>query len=493
MGDLYSILELPLILEEGQKNVIDKKIDCAKRIYNNMLSDNLKKYKEMIKTKEWRGLNDIIREELSGAAKKSDRLKGAYARKNEIMRANGFSDFGFRSQVLEYSKYYQKHIPAIVARLSVGMPMWSAFEKLFFENGDMVHFKKFDDTMSLCSDNKSGIRFLQEESGRYYVFLSNRSAKAKEAKIYVKESLNMYEREMLFQAKIKKVCILKRLEKSKRSYYVQLTLRRAPFEKLDKEGNPLHPVREDRVGIAIWRGQLCAVSSKETYTVDLTPDAEEFEQRKQTLSRELQHLREVNNQQNYNEDGAIKNGIVDKNGKRCRLHWNESNHYKGVKQELRELHRVHAEQKDLHQRKIVWKLLSMGNEFYLADTSFITKKPEWDEEEPLPNSEYKKKKERRKSIPEAAPAALLTKLDLKLQGYGYEPVHRYKIPERLYWYHHEKGVSEEQFFPGEDILVNGKVINQTLYRALLIRHYEEAKGYDQNGIEENWKAVSGLY
>lgn len=492
MAEQYSILQLPLITNKGQKNVLDKKIDCAKKIYNNMLSDNLKKYKEMIKTKEWRGLNDIIREELSGTTKKSDRLKGAYARKNEIMRANGFSDFAFRSQAIEYSKYYQKHISSTMASIGIGMPMWAAFEKLFFGNGEKVHFKKFDDNMSLCSDNKSGIRFLQEENGRYYVFLSNRKARAKEAKLYIKEPLNTYEEEMLFQAQIKKVCVIKRLEKNKRSYYVQLTLKRAPFEKLDNEGNLLHPVHEDRIGVAIWRGQLCAVSSKETYTVDLSPDAAEFEQRKQALSRELQHLREVTNQQNYNEDGTIKKGIVDKNGKRRRLHWNESNHYKRVKQELRELHRVHTEQKDLHQRKIVWKLLSMGNEFYLADTSFITKKPEWDEEEPLPNSEYKKKKERRKSIQEVAPAALLTKLDLKLQGYGNEPAHRYKIPERLYWYHHEKGVSEEQFFPGEDILVNGKVINQTLYRALLIRHYEESKGYDQNGIEENWKAVSGL-
>lgn len=491
MKTVYSVIQFPLITEEGQKNALEKKMDCARRIYNCMLSDNLKKYNEMVKTKKWRELNDIIREELSGSSKKSERLKEAYNQKNQILRENGFSDYDFRGQAILYSKYYQKHISSTMASVGIGIPMWAAFEKLLFGNGQRVSFKRYDDFMSLMSDNKSGIRFLQEEDGRYYVLLSNRAAKAKPIKLYIKGPSNIYEEEMLTQSKIKKVCIIRKIQKNKACFYVQLTVDRPPFVKVDANGEIKHPIKEDSVGIAIWKGTLCAVSSDAVYSINLNIDQAEFEKKRTELSTELEHLRRVLNQQNYNEDGTIKKGIMDDNGKKRKLHWKESNHYKRVKNELRELHRVHSVKKDLLQRKIVWDLLAMGNEFHIADTSFLTNKPEWDEEAPLPNSEYKKKKERRKSIQEAAPSMLLTKLDMKLSGLGLAPITKHKLPEELYWYHHEKGVSDKSLFAGETIMVNGKAINHTMYRAFLIRHFDnEIKGvYDQKVLDNEFSKI----
>ena len=107
----YCTLELPLHVNEGEKNAIDKKMECARKVYNNMLKSNLKTYNEMVKTRIWRELKSIVKEELQlDNTKKSNRLKDTYSKLNAIMDKNGFNEFTFKSQAVEYSKYYQKHL-----------------------------------------------------------------------------------------------------------------------------------------------------------------------------------------------------------------------------------------------------------------------------------------------------------------------------------------------------------------------------------------------
>lgn len=487
----YSILELPLITEPWQKDIIDTKMDCVRRVYNSMLSKELKRYNEMIKTREWRSLNEIIKEELQKAEaenskKKSDVLKAAYDRKNEIMRENSFSDFDFRSKAIVYSKYYQKHVSSKMAMVNVGQPMWAAFEKLFFGNGEKVAFKKYDEVTTIASDNKSGIRLMQDDNGKYYVLISNKAAKAKPVKLYIKGPNTTYDKEML-TAKIKVVRVIKKIEKGDRKYYCQLTVERTPFIKMDKEGNPKHQIGVGKVGIAIWRNTLCAVSDKKVYKINLSPNAEEFAIKREELSRKLEYIRRINNPDNYNEDGTIKKGIWGEDKKLHKLHWTYTNHYKKVKAELRELYRKHTVEKILLQNETVWKLLSMGNEFCYVDISFLTTKPEWNEEEPLTNAEYRKKKQRRRAIQENAPSMILTKLDRKLINYNLMPITRYTLPEDLYWYHHGVGISNKDLFPGENILVEGRIINHTIYRAFLIRHFENGM-YNRDTLIKDWSS-----
>lgn len=489
----YSVIELPLVTEPWQKDNLDKKMECARKIYNSMLSMELKRYREMIKTREWKALSSTIIDELkSSPTKKTEKLKAAYARKSDILRENGFTEFEFRGQAINFSKYYQKHISSTMASVGIGNPMWAAFEKLLYGNGNKVSFKKCDDPITLVSDNRSGIRFLQDNDGRYYVLCSNRNAKAKPVKLYVKGPNTTYDRKML-DSNIKLVRIIKKIEKGHRKYYCQLTVDKSPYIKLDSEGNPKHPVGKGDVGIAIWREMLCAVSSQKILYINMAPDVELFSAERDLLSKELEHLRRVNNPENYNEDGTVKKGIIGEDGKRHRLYWKESNHYRKVKAELKELYRKHNVDKKLLQNKIVLELLSMGDTFHFADTSFLTMKPEWDEENPLSNSEYKIKKQRRKSIQEYAPAMLLTKLDMKLSGLGLNPINRYTIPEKLYWFRHDSGLSDKRIFTGENITIGKTIINQTMYRAFLIRHFDEIGGcYNQKALMDEWEYFINL-
>lgn len=479
----YSVLELPLVTEKWQRDVLDTKMECVRKVYNQMLDTELKKYREMTKTKKWRELNGIIKEELqtaNGSKKKSDRLKAAYERKNSILKENGFSEFDFRKEALKCSKYYQKHISSTMASCSIGEPMWRAFEKLLFGNGDMVHFKKQDGVYSIVSDNKSGIRLVKNNSG-YNVVISNQMAKAKALKLQVKGPNTKYDK-MMLDAPIKMIRIVKRIEKGHRRFYCQLTVAREPYVKLDENGNLKHPMGSGTVGICIWRNTLCAVGDDSVLEVNLIPDEEEYTSKREELSRKLEHLLRVNNPDNFNEDGTVKKGIVTENGKRIRLQWNESNHYKKVKNELKELYRVHGVKKSLLQNKVILELLSMGNQFYFLNTSFTTLKPEKNEDNPLEIVEYKKKKQRRKAIQEAAPSMFMTKLDNKLIARGLDIVWRIDIPEELYWYRHDTGVSDRDFFKNATVSLYGTEINQTMYRAFLMKNYNlETEKYENNG------------
>lgn len=59
-----SVLELPLKVEKWQADDIDKRLEHARVIYNQMLGDRLRAYNEMTKTKVWRDLSETIKEEL---------------------------------------------------------------------------------------------------------------------------------------------------------------------------------------------------------------------------------------------------------------------------------------------------------------------------------------------------------------------------------------------------------------------------------------------
>ena len=50
----YFIIELPLITEIWQEDIIDKRLECGRHIFNELLGKTLIRYKEMIKTKRYR-------------------------------------------------------------------------------------------------------------------------------------------------------------------------------------------------------------------------------------------------------------------------------------------------------------------------------------------------------------------------------------------------------------------------------------------------------
>ena len=115
----------------------------------------------------------------------------------------------------------------------------------------------------------------------------------------------------------------------------------------------------------------------------------------------------------------------------------------------------------------------------------FAKKLEYDEENRLTNAEYKKKKDRRKSIEHNAPSQFLSYLDTKLALLNLPAIHRIKIPEELYWYRHDKYNSDKSYLPEQEVMIQGVCINQTIYRAFLILNYNY-KGKYYNDMSDSF-------
>lgn len=356
-----AVLELPLQTEKWQIEELNKRLEVCRKMYNSMLTKELKKYREMIKTREWREIQKALYEEYgeqeqdkedSGEKKKkhakSKKCIELEKSRNEIIRNNGFSEYDFYSRVADFNAW-NALVSSNTAINSVAAPMWSAFERLLYKNGNMVHFKKKDGISSMASDNKSGIRLKQDEAGRYYILLSNRRYTKKVVCLFIKsKSLNLYEREML-DARCKGVRIIRKEIKGKDVFYVQLSMQCKPVIKYNADGSVRHPLNEGQVAMALWRNQLCAVSKDKVYITELSPLQNQYEIKREDLTREMERLRRLHNPQNFNEDGTIKKGTVDELGHKQRLQWHYSNHYLELKKQKKDLERVNKEQKKIRQ------------------------------------------------------------------------------------------------------------------------------------------------
>lgn len=427
-----------------------------------------------------------IRDSLTKEQKKeySAKIKELYAERNQSYKDIGLTEFGIISIVLKNSKYYSASVPSRMATLSVSGPLWSAFERLLYKNGENVSYKRFEFSNSIATDGKTGIRLLKDEKG-YYLLMSNRNAKAKEMRVRVGEPKTAFEKDMI-NRNIKIVRVVRRFEKSKYHYYMQLSVEGTPYLKKNDDGSLKHEAGKDLVSLSIWRNELYAVSDKEVRKFALSEGQEAFELEKDRLNKKMEKLRRENNPDNFEEDGTIKKGII-VDGVKQRLVWKESVQYQELKKKKRNLERVHRVNRELLHRKISYSLLEMGSSFVFTKTSFKTNKPEFDEDERLTNTEYRKKKARRKSIQESAPYDLKQKLNSKLSTYGLPEIKELDIKDDLYWYRFDTDSQDRDKLNGEYITLLGKTCPHTAYRAFISRYYdEETQRYDQKAIADNW-------
>lgn len=480
------VLTLPLNVEPWQYDRLNKKMEVARTIYNTMLHKQWNRYQEMVNRKDWKATTEVIRAEHQKAegtpggkkkGKKTPELVAAYDARNQLTKDYGFSEYDFMKEALCYASHYSAVIPSTMASLSIGSRMWTAFEKVLYGTGDKVSFRRRNEFNSLKTDGKSGMRLIRDEQGKPYILLSNRMAKAKQMKLYFDEPEDLYGK-TLYNSPVKQITLVRRQEKTKWHYYVQLSVDVSGCP--DDVLNHSHPVNYGKVGLAIWRGDLYAVSESCVKHFSLNPWRESFEEERDELNRQIEALRRQNNPDNYNADGTIKKG---------KLSWHHSRRYLDLVRYKRELERKNKERRNIHHRHIVYELLEMGDEFVMYDFYFRTEKEEFDEENKKTNAEYRKAKERRKSIQENAPSELLTLLSQKLKQNQRPEITKCPIPKELYWYQHVEDISDKDLMPHRTIFVGGERLPQTAYRAFLMLGYmNDDKIFDKEYLDSIWPA-----
>ena len=297
------IVEFPLKTEKYQEDILNKRFEIGRHIYNSLVNVTQKRYKEMIKTKKYRTLLSSLT-----GNKKSD--KEIWKQINDIRKQYGMSEYSFHEDVKQMQKYFKSNIDSFTAQ-KIATELWKSYDKLFYGNGKKVYYKKYGEFNSLeGKSNTTGIRFKDD-------MITWNGLKIP----VVIDYDNYYE----YQAMQSKICynrIVRKYVRNKYKYYVQIVWKGNPPVKIDTDtGEMKHYIGKGDIGIDIGTRTIAISSKSDVKILELADRVENIENQKEKLLRKMDRSRRVTNPNNYNEDGTIK-----KQGNK-KVAWIQSNHY----------------------------------------------------------------------------------------------------------------------------------------------------------------------
>lgn len=149
------VVEFPLKTEQYQEDVLNKRFEIGRKIYNSLVNVTQKRYKEMVKTRKYRNLVSSLT-----GNKKSD--KEIWKQINDIRKQYGMSEYSFHADVKRMQKHFKENIDSYTAQ-KIATTLWRSYDKLFFGNGKKVYYKRYGGLNSLeGKSNKSGIRVIDD-------------------------------------------------------------------------------------------------------------------------------------------------------------------------------------------------------------------------------------------------------------------------------------------------------------------------------------------
>ena len=282
------IVEFPLKTEKYQEDILNKRFEIGRHIYNSLVNVTQKRYKEIIKTKKYRTLLSSLT-----GNKKSD--KEIWKQINDIRKQYGMSEYSFHEDVKQMQKYFKSNMDSFTAQ-KIATELWKSYDKLFYGNGKKVYYKKYGEFNSLeGKSNTTGIRFKDD-------MITWNGLKIP----VVIDYDNYYEYEAM-QSKICYNRIVRKYVRNKYKYYVQIVFKGNPPVKIDTDtGEMKHYIGKGDIGIDIGTRTVAISSKSDVKILELADRVQNIENQKQKLLRKMDRSRRVTNPNNYNEDGTIK-------------------------------------------------------------------------------------------------------------------------------------------------------------------------------------------
>ncbi len=438
-----SVVTLPLKVEPWQSDVMEKRFEMIRSIYNAMLGYELKQYNKMLRDPEYIAakefINDVYKnnddDELS-RLKKTNEFKKASAVTKEKLLEYGITKYAFGSAAIDFSKHFSQNIAAHVAQITIGESMYAAFNKLLFGNGKKVRFKKKDSINTIESDCKSGIRIIdsaghtvkhrQPYQDIFVCFSANKGKKLVMPIVIPKNDL--YKVEML-DRDFKRVMIEKKKVKDKIKYFVHIIVVGPPAIRY-KDGTPVNMINEGKIGVYIDTTSITIAKDDGTIKeFDLNDGIISYQDEIAEYQRHMAASRMAMNPDNFNEDGTIKNGVME-DGKRHKLIWSYSNAYKHSRSEVANLRRKEKETRKNERYCVANKILEYGSDITINDYPFqvaaMRKKLAEGEDKDEKGRPIKKKKAG-DAIGKLAPAEVVRILDQKLDAANLNKVNKVKL------------------------------------------------------------------
>ncbi len=384
------ILTLKLNTERYEEDILNKRLEISRNIYNSCLGQLYKRYNHMREAKEYR--------EIVKMTKGKDRNK----KFNELNKKYGLTEYSLHTYVKPMQKHFKNNIDSFSTQ-KIATRCFNAFQKLMFHQSRKVYFKKYGEMDSVeGKSNKTGIRF------------KNNKLIWNGLEIDAIIHGNDEYAHLSLMNKVKYCRVVRKFIRGKYKYYMQLVLDGTPPIKYNKQtGEIKNSIGYRNVGIDIGTQTIAYSSNYEVGLKELAPEVNNIEKEKRILLRKLDRQRRANNPNNYNSDGTIKRGI--------KLIWAKSNKYIKTQNELKEIQRKQADIRKQSHEKLANCLLKLGNRILVETMNYKglqarAKETTMNEK----TGKFNKKKRFGKSLGNKAPSMFLTILDNKLKWHGKE-------------------------------------------------------------------------
>ena len=457
------VVQFPLKTEKYQEDILNKRFEIGRKIYNSLVNVTQKKYKEMIKTKKYRKLLSS----LSGN-KKTD--KSVWKQIDEIRKQYGLSEYSFHEDIKQMQKHFKDNIDSFTAQ-KIATELWKSYDKLFYGNGKKVYYKKYGELNSLeGKSNKTGIRFKDN--------------------MVLWNGLEMpavidYDNDYEYQAVQSDICycrIVRKFIRNKYKFYVQIVFKGNPPVKVNTKTDEIkHCVGNGDVGIDIGISTIAIASQSDVKILELADRVQNIENQKQKLLRKMDRSRRVTNPDNYNEDGTIR-----KQGSKKAI-WNKSNHYKKYQNELKELYRKQTDIRKYQHECLANYIISLGNKVYVERMNFAGLQKRAKNTEKNDKGKFKRKKRFGKSLANKAPSMLLTIIDRKLKYFGEKLIEINTYEAKASQFNHFDKTYTRKSLSQRWNDFDGIKVQRDMYSAFLIMNItDDLKSFDVNKCNERF-------
>ena len=464
------IVEFPLKTEKYQEDILNKRFEIGRQIYNSLIHVTQKRYKEMIKTKKYRSLMSSLT-----GNKKTD--KEIWKQINDIRKQYGMSEYSFHKDVKIMQEHFKDNMDSFTAQ-KIATELWKSYDKFFYGNGKKIYYKKYGGINSLeGKSNKTGIRFKDDR-----IFWNGL-----EMPVVID-----YDNDYEYQAMQYEICynrIIRKYVRNKYKFYVQIVLKGNPPVKVDRNtGEIKHCIGEGDVGIDIGTRTVAIASQSDVTILELADRIQTIENQKQKLLRKMDRSRRAVNPDNYHEDGTIK-----KQGNK-KVIWKKSNHYIKYQNELKELYRKQADIRKYQHECLANYIISLGNKVYVEKMNFAGLQKRAKNTEKNEKGKFKRKKRFGKSLANKAPSMLLNIIDRKLGYYGKELIKINTFEAKASQFNHFNGIYTKKSLSQRWNDFDGIKIQRDMYSAFLIMNIaDDLKSFDMNKCNERFENFYQLH
>ena len=270
------VLTLKLDTEKYQEDILDKRLDIGRRIYNACLNELGKRYGLMVESKEYQRAIKIPKDDESRNLALQD-----------LNKKYRLTEYSLHDFVKPMQHHFKKDLDSLTVQ-KIATRCFEAFKGQIYHTAKKIHFKKYGEWHSLeGKNNDSGLKFRDNTlvwNGQSIKVLINPKDE------YAQMSL---------LRKIKYCRILKKGIK----YYLQLVLEGFPPVKINKNGEFRHKAGSSKVGIDIGP-QTAGISSHDKVSLlELASEINTPYREIRKLQRKLDRSRRVNNPNKFKANG----------------------------------------------------------------------------------------------------------------------------------------------------------------------------------------------